>query len=243
MIKYAWTSLKNHKTSSALFIIAMIAILTVSTMSLYSIKDIQARVDDDIKKYARGSYDILVRTKDHQTPVEKTLGVVEENYLGAGNGGISIDTWKKIQSMKDIEIAAPVASLGYFTGFSRSVDFPFPESSSLLSASFVTSDGIHEYQWGQKAETFYLKQDGYYDGYDYLKKHIGNKFGTGSGDKPTFMIPQTFHLVMGIDFKQEAKLTGIPFTALNRELTPEEQNVMSFAKGAAMIKVLYLEDP
>lgn len=243
MIKYAWTSVKNNKSSSALFIIAMIAILTVSTISLHSIKDIQAQVDDDIKHFARGSYDILVRAKDSQTPVEKTLGVVEENYLGAGNGGITIEMWKKIQSMKEIEIAAPVASLGYFTGFSRTVDFPFPESSSLLSASFIISDGIHEYQWGDKKETFYLKQDGYFDGFDSLKDFKRRTETSVSGEKPRFMIPQSFHLVMGIDFEQEGKLTGIPFNELIRELTPEEQMFMSFAEKAAIIKVLYLKDP
>lgn len=71
MIKYAWTSVKNNKSSSALFIIAMIAILTVSTISLHSIKDIQAQVDDDIKHFAREAMTYWSALKIVRHPLKK----------------------------------------------------------------------------------------------------------------------------------------------------------------------------
>jgi putative ABC transport system permease protein len=242
MVKYALTSLKNKWVSSLLFIVAVVSILTVSTVSIHSLQDVQAQVNDDIKKYARGSYDILVRPKGTQTKVENRLGLVEENYLGIGSGGITLDTWKEILAMDDIEIAAPVASLGYFTGFSYTVEFPFPESSSLFSARFSTSDGIHEYSLTDTMESYFLEQEGYYDGFDSINAYQ-TVLGKVSGETPKFLIPQTYHLMVGIDSEQEKKLTGIDFSEVKRDLEINEKEEMSFARDAPIIKVLYLKDP
>lgn len=242
MFKYALTSLKNKWVSSLLFIVAVVSILTVSTVSIHSLQDVQAQVSDDIKKHARGSYDILVRPEGAQTKVEKRLGLVEENYLGVGNGGITLDTWKEILAMEDIEIAAPVASLGYFTGLSYTVQLPFPASSSLFNARFSTSDGIHEYSLSDDMESYFLKQEGYYDGFDFINTYQSILYGI-SGESPQYLIPQTYHLMVGIDSEQEKKLTGIDFSEVKRDLEIDEKQLMSFAGDAPIINVLYLKDP
>lgn len=241
MIKLVWTSLRNSKLRSFLFICALISILVFSTLNLQTLLNVQAQINDDISQYARGTYDLLVRPKNSQRAIEKTLGVVEENYLGTGDGGITIETWKKIKELDGIEIAAPVSALGYFTGFSQSFELPLPEDSSIFNVSFSTTDGVNEYKYGKESKRYYLAQDNYYGGYDHFvdSNYIGSVV---SGEPPQFMIPQTFHLLVGIDLKEEQKLTGIPFLELDRELKPSELSLLTFAKNTPIIKVLYLKD-
>lgn len=241
MIKYAWASLKHNGMRSILFILALIAIFTVSTISLHLLLHIQAQVETDITANARGSYDVLVRPRLAQTETEQLLGLVEENYLGTGAGGITLKQWENILSLPEIELAAPVASLGYFTGFSHTVTFPFPETSSLIRATFTTSDGIKEYPFAVQREMYFLEQDGYYDGFEHIQDEYA--FGSFSGSPPYFMIPQTFHLLLAIDMEQEEKLTGLNLDSILRPLTKEEKALMGFVPEEAIIKVLRLKDP
>ena len=62
---------------------------------------------------ARSAYDVLVRPKSSVSPVEVARGTVRDNYLSGIFGGITIDEYKAIRDLPGIEVAAPVANLGY----------------------------------------------------------------------------------------------------------------------------------
>src|SRR5690625_2027993 len=117
MRQVLFSKIRRQKWVAITFILALLTILILLPVSINSILNAQQEVESNITHYARGSYDLLVRAEGNQHPLEEELGIVPENYIGFGDGGISVDEWQTILNRDDIEVAAPVASLGYFTAF------------------------------------------------------------------------------------------------------------------------------
>jgi putative ABC transport system permease protein len=61
----------------------------------------------------RPAYDILVRPKGSRTSLEDERGLVRPNYLSGLFGGITTEQLQQIRSAQHVEIAAPIAMLGY----------------------------------------------------------------------------------------------------------------------------------
>lgn len=59
------------------------------------------------------AYDILVRPQGAATALEREQGLVRDNFLSGLYGGITLQQWRTIESLPDIEAAAPIANLGY----------------------------------------------------------------------------------------------------------------------------------
>lgn len=135
--------MKYYIGSSLLFVIAFTSILIVLPVALLSVSNANEQVESDVTHYARGSYDILVRAEGNKHPLEDELGIVPENYIGFGNGGISTDQWQTIKEHSDIEVAAPVVSLGYFTGLNSNVGLEMVDSSSSYNVEYYTTDGLN----------------------------------------------------------------------------------------------------
>ncbi|QZT34621.1 ABC transporter permease [Caldalkalibacillus thermarum TA2.A1] len=245
MFRLILRSLWQQKGMTLMFILAFTLILTTVPLALMSLKEMITQIQDDITQYGRGSYDILVRPQGARNTVEQTWGVVEENYLGAGRGGISLAEWQKIKNIEGVEVAAPVASLGYFTGITKSYALWMPEQSIRITHQFLTTNGIQRYPLTEPLTGLFLEQEpvaGYIDQFDRLAdEELADQFVMW--DPPLFVMPPTYHLLVGIDPDEEEKLTGISFQDLNRPLTPDEEIIYEFAQGAPIIKVLKLKDP
>jgi putative ABC transport system permease protein len=65
----------------------------------------------------RSAYDILVRPPGSTTGLEDTEGLVRPNYLSGLGGGISLGQWRSILALPGVEVAAPVANLGFVMPF------------------------------------------------------------------------------------------------------------------------------
>jgi putative ABC transport system permease protein len=59
------------------------------------------------------AYDILVRPKGSQTRIERSRGLVRDNYLSGIFGGISLAQYEQVKRMPGVAVAAPIAMLGY----------------------------------------------------------------------------------------------------------------------------------
>ncbi|TSB48231.1 hypothetical protein [Alkalicoccobacillus porphyridii] len=240
MIGYSWKSIKNNKRASILIFFSLAAIFIAAPMTISALFDIQTNVEDNIQQYARGSYDLLIRPEGAQTEIEKSIGKVEENYLNYGDGGISIEEWKEIKNLDSVEIAAPVASLGYFTGEDKTLSLAYPSSSSYIEFAFSTYDGVNEYALLDEGGFFYmLEQDEYEEGFDFYGE---NRSSTKvAGMKPEFVVPTTYHLTVGVDQEEEEKLSRVNLSALQNPIPPDLQ--MGFGDlGAKDIPIIYLSD-
>lgn len=61
----------------------------------------------------RPSYDILVRPANSRTETEKSQALVRANFLSGQFGGITLRQWREIQRLGGVEVAAPIAMVGY----------------------------------------------------------------------------------------------------------------------------------
>ncbi|MEK4145645.1 ABC transporter permease [Robertmurraya sp. FSL W8-0741] len=214
---------KHRFGASLLFLCAFILIFTITPFVMLFLENSQKQVESDISFYGRGSYDLLVRPLGIESEIEKKRGIVHENYIGFGKGGISIDQWKEIQDRSDIEIAAPVASLGYFTGIRSNIGIQMPESSTRYVGQFKTTDGINHYPISEKyvcamletAGTLPLEVKRLYPKFEIIYSH--SLLNLCTGEAVQFPLPVTYHLLVGIDPVEEEKLTGIAFEGINEE--------------------------
>ena len=67
----------------------------------------------EVNDAATKTYDILVRPPGTRSRLEESEGLVEPGFLTGIYGGISVDQWHKIQGIRGVEVAAPIAMLGY----------------------------------------------------------------------------------------------------------------------------------
>lgn len=61
----------------------------------------------------RAAYDILVRPAGSRSALENEKGLVQSGFLTALRGGITEVAWRDIQAMSGIDVAAPIAMVGY----------------------------------------------------------------------------------------------------------------------------------
>lgn len=244
MIRSVLRSMRNQKILVLLFFMGLILVFTTMPIAMVSLKDAMVQIEDDITEHARGSYDILVRPEGSRTKLEHALGVVEENYLSAGKGGISLNEWREIKAMNGIEIAAPVASLGYFTGESLSYSTWMPERSVRVRSQLFTSDGIHKYPIDKNVESvgILIEQESkprVVPEFDFFSK---NHAVFMEWSPPSFMLPNTYHVMAGIDPESEERLTGISFEKLH-DNDAFDKHTFQFAGDASIIPVMKLADP
>ncbi|MGE8205164.1 ABC transporter permease [Heyndrickxia sp. NPDC080065] len=211
-------SLKRKKTTSLLFVIAFLIILVIMPLSSTSLQDAHTQVKTDITYYSRGSYDLLIRPLGSEREIEKELGIVPENYLGFGNGGITLKQWKAIKNRKDIEIAAPVISLGYYTGVNTNMGLVQPEHSTRYLIQHLTTDGVNRYPASKKYACILLESPKTIDGIEKFDSiYNDKKLMNNCTEVAMVPLPTTYNLLVGIDPEQEEALTGISFDNIDEE--------------------------
>nr|WP_139189831.1 hypothetical protein [Evansella caseinilytica] len=193
--------------------IAIFLLLLLLPFSYMSMTDASQTMKREIYDFARGSYDILLRPPDSRIPIEEKLGLVEENYLGIGDGGITLEQWQSVLQREDVEVAAPVAAVGLFTA--PEITYQLPERKQPLRYEVVamTTDGVEEYVMGPPVVAYSIPHEAGYEGYAvFVEDSLVNVF---MGKYPSFKLPPSYHQVVAIDVEQEQALTGIDFTQLD----------------------------
>ncbi|MFD2042891.1 hypothetical protein ACFSTA_01055 [Ornithinibacillus salinisoli] len=215
MFRIQWRHLLARPLQLSLSILLLTIILALIPIAANSLSEANEQVQADITDFARGEYDLLVRPDGAPSLVEESLGVVEENYLGVGNGGITIDRWQEIAADERVEFAAPVAALGSFTKTSQSFQVPRPEKPVRYTVVHKTSDGKETYKVAEQTAYYLFPYDGNF--YDvYYPEELRNFF---TSNNPGFVIPSSYHPVVAIDPISESALTGVDFSSLNTEIS------------------------
>lgn len=68
-----------------------------------------------VRAHARTVYDILVRPQGARSAAETSQGLVAPGLLSSTTGGISLEQWHQIQAVPGVDVAAPIAVLGYMS--------------------------------------------------------------------------------------------------------------------------------
>ncbi|PLR92671.1 hypothetical protein [Bacillus sp. T33-2] len=106
---------KNWCRHKERFILVLIGVLIISSGLSYLVgltETNKGTVVNTLEKNWKASYHIVVRPPGTKSLPEKS-GLMDPNYLSGLNGGISLKQYEKIKNITDIEVAAPIAVIGY----------------------------------------------------------------------------------------------------------------------------------
>jgi hypothetical protein len=201
---------------SSHFIALFIGLAITSFFAIAGISASQSTViaaNQNLRQFWRTTYDILVRPTNSRTSVENKYGLVEADYLSGINGGISFQQYEQIKSIPGVDIAAPIATVGYVNWLGNSKPFgPLTEPGAYVLEEI--------YQFGDPG-TPDRKQVAYY----FVSPGEPMEVNQDSNGLLLFVNPppdttsaskyQTGLLVAGIEPSQEAKLIGIDKAVIN----------------------------
>jgi len=85
----------------------------------------------DLRRYSTSTYDILVRPAGARTSIEETYDLVEGNHLSAIWGGITFEEYDAIKGIPGVQVAAPIAMIGYFEGSANGREIPLPSEPGI----------------------------------------------------------------------------------------------------------------
>ena len=123
MIRVAWSHLRR-RIGRTLALLLAIGLATTSFVLLTGAAETtRLQVRGSVEQNFRSSYDLLVRPTSSYTALENERSLVRPNYQSGIFGGITTDQLAAIRSVNGVEVAAPVANLGYLN-FSGVVEAP-----------------------------------------------------------------------------------------------------------------------
>jgi len=113
MLRMVWRQLTHRAGRSLALGLAVLVAGTGFTVLTASSKASTLATTSLAEKQARTSYDILVRPKGSRSALERAESVVQPGFLTGDYGGITLAQWHTIQQLSGVQVAAPVAVVGY----------------------------------------------------------------------------------------------------------------------------------
>ncbi len=151
MLQFLAANLRR-RPSRALAFGGAILVAAVSFVLLTSAaKTSDLRVRGSVKQNFRNAYDILVRPRGSFTKIERESGLVRDNYLSGIFGGITLAQYHRIERIHGVEMAAPIANIGYifpFVGKAVPIDdlvSNAPAQMYHLEETYVAQRGLSRY--------------------------------------------------------------------------------------------------
>jgi putative ABC transport system permease protein len=111
--RLAWSQLR-FRTGRALALLAGILVAaTAFTVLTAAARTTQARTVGVVNANFQPAYDILVRPAGARSSTESATGTVQPDFLSGIYGGITMAQWHAIQQIAGVQVAAPIAMVGY----------------------------------------------------------------------------------------------------------------------------------
>jgi ABC-type lipoprotein release transport system permease subunit len=113
VLRSIWSSLR-FRAGRTLALLAAILFTTCGFVLLTaSAKAARLQTVGTVHSHARAAYDILVRPAGVQTALEQSSALVQPNFLANSRPGITLAQYQTIRSLPGVQVAAPVAVIGY----------------------------------------------------------------------------------------------------------------------------------
>ncbi|MEW6233732.1 MAG: hypothetical protein AB1566_15670, partial [Chloroflexota bacterium] len=198
---------------SALLALGLLAVSTGVILVAAASETTAVTVNQDLTRYWRTAYDILVRPARTRSPIEEKYGLVEANHLSGIAGGITITQSETIRAIPGVEVAAPIAMLGYvFEVFQVDMGWPSEPGAYVVTQTRTVDDGARLYD--QPRYTYY------YIGPDAPAPSLEQAKRSNITVNPLFGMPAWLEMpffVAGADPPQEAALVGLDRILLEGE--------------------------
>ncbi|HTZ24831.1 MAG TPA: FtsX-like permease family protein [Streptosporangiaceae bacterium] len=125
MGRLAWSQVRFRPARALALIVGVLVAATAFTVLTAASRTAQARTVGKVSANFQPAYDILVRPKGSRSAVESTTGTVEPDFQSGIYGGITMAQWHQIERIPGVQVAAPIAMVGY-TELNAYVFVPVP---------------------------------------------------------------------------------------------------------------------
>ncbi len=113
MIRLAVGQLRRRLGRTVALLFGIAVATTAFTVLTGAATTTQLQARGTVAANFRSNYDLLVRPRSSYTESERTQGLVRPNYQSGIFGGITTAQLAKIRAVPGVEVAAPVANIGY----------------------------------------------------------------------------------------------------------------------------------
>jgi putative ABC transport system permease protein len=147
MIRLVLSQLRFRPGRAAALGVSLVVSSVAFVLLLGSAQSGELKVKGSVRSTFRPAYDVLVRPRGSKSALERSQGLVRDNYLSGIFGGITLKQWREIENLGGVAVAAPIANVGYTAAFAKvplSVDSYLtnaPVQLLRLQTSYVTPDG------------------------------------------------------------------------------------------------------
>jgi putative ABC transport system permease protein len=115
MLTFVRRQLVGQRARVLALIAGLLTAVTGFTLLTATVTTSELRVRKTVSGNFRGAYDILVRPAASFTKLERDRALVRDNYLSGIFGGITQSQWQAVLSVPGVQVAAPIANVGYVT--------------------------------------------------------------------------------------------------------------------------------
>lgn len=115
MFHVIWGQLRGRAGRSVALLVGVLVATAGFTVLTGATTTSRLAVTGTVERNTRAAYEILVRPKGTRTPLEAARGLVRPNYLSDTYGGITIDQYERVRAVAGVDVAAPIAMIGYST--------------------------------------------------------------------------------------------------------------------------------
>jgi len=113
MGRFIWREIRGRPGRVAALGLGTLAAAASFVLLTSAVSTSQLRVVGTVREHFRAAYDILVRPPGSRTGLERKHQLVQANFLSGAYGGITVDQWRRVLDVPGVEVAAPIANLGY----------------------------------------------------------------------------------------------------------------------------------
>ena len=113
MRRLAWSQLRFRVGRTVALLAGILIAATAFTVLTAASQTSQLRTVGTVSTRFNPAYDLLVRPAGSRTALENETGTVQPNFLSGIYGGITMAQYHKIQQIAGVQVAAPVAMVGY----------------------------------------------------------------------------------------------------------------------------------
>ena len=188
----------------------------------------------------RGTYDLLVRPADTPALTVDGQQLVPLDYLGFQTTGISREQWQRIAQLSDVEVAAPVAALGWVKNDSADVGLDLVDAEPGAVYQIDVKAVVAGTEAVNTSALFAPAPTG--GGVPLIAGFMqAAEFEDAAGRKHTMIrlanLPATWGLVVGIDPEAEDQLIGLASFATGQYLRPGVSDLIDQATGRQAVGV------
>ena len=113
MRRLAWSQLRFRAGRALALLVGMLVATTAFTVLTAAARTAQIRTIGTVSAHFRPAYDILVRPRGARSSLESATGTVAPDFLAGIYGGITTAAYHQIQRISGVQVAAPIAMVGY----------------------------------------------------------------------------------------------------------------------------------